>query len=290
MTAQTTEGAPAMAALREPKVYDRVAFLPVGQLRIDPRYQRNISDPRIRRMSSNFDVNKADTLTVSARPDGFYVLDGQHRLIAARKASISGLWCLIHTDLSSTDEAALFVSLNTERTRPGADDIFKARLTYDPIAQDIERVVTEAGWVIKMKSHDIRRPRQTVGVVPLERWYLFGGPKFLATVLRISSEAWPDDIDNGRSQVLDAIGAFLALYEKEPLFKLDRLIAKLAEQSVTGFRQMLMAHKTGFSVSTQRGVGIDVILMIYNRSARGRFLPSLTLGERITRMREHQND
>lgn len=74
-----------------PRPSQRVAFLPTGHLRIDPSYQRDVNEPRIKRMAAAWDDRRADTLTVSARDGSFYVLDGQHRLLAARMAGIASM-------------------------------------------------------------------------------------------------------------------------------------------------------------------------------------------------------
>lgn len=281
-----------MALEAKAQIVERVSFLPVGELRIDPTYQRDLSLPKVRRIASSWSDAKADSITVSARANGFYVLDGQHRLAAARIAHVVGLWALIHVGLSQAEEAELFVALNTERTRPKALALFKSRLTYDPIAREIVEIAESEGWMIQMTDNTIRHPRRTLAVAMLDSLYAAGGPDLVRRTLSVAGSAWPEDLDAGRADVLGSVGEFIRVYKTHPRFDIARLTTKLSEKPVVAIRQRIRAlYSLSGSGGTRAGgdqtrAGLDAVLESYNRALRSGWLPALTVPQRLALIRD----
>jgi len=101
------------------------------QLEIDPRYQRSIenaeSQALIVDIALNWHWGRAQVLTVSRRDGRLYVVDGQHRLAAAKlRGDIQQLPCLIEEFVDVAEEAALFNDLNDKRRPVSAIDKFRA--------------------------------------------------------------------------------------------------------------------------------------------------------------------
>lgn len=91
-----------------------------SQLAIDPTYQRDLDRNSLRmidRIAREWDWGLCQPLVVASRPGGsYYVIDGQHRLEAARlRGDIEQLPCVILYPGDPADEAATFVKLNQER-------------------------------------------------------------------------------------------------------------------------------------------------------------------------------
>jgi hypothetical protein len=98
-----------------------VAWLPLGKLRIDPRYQRDILDngkTNIRKIIEGFNWRKFGVVVVGRRPGGiFAIIDGQHRAVAAlMHGGIPDVPCLI-LDGGLQVEAATFSAINGAVTR-----------------------------------------------------------------------------------------------------------------------------------------------------------------------------
>ncbi|MFO6447847.1 DUF6551 family protein [Erythrobacter sp. NE805] len=104
-----------------------------GQLEIDPTYQRSIDNPESQALIADIALNwhwgRAQVLTVSRREGRLYVVDGQHRLAAAKlRGDIQQLPCLIEEFADVAEEAQLFGDLNDRRRPVSAIDKFRAAL------------------------------------------------------------------------------------------------------------------------------------------------------------------
>lgn len=110
-------------------------YCPVEQLQIDAAYQRSLdfgpSQTLIRRLAMYWDWGLCQPLYVARRTDGgLYVVDGQHRLAAARlRGDVWQLPCVVREFASAAEEAASFVALNQERRPLTKLDLFKAAIT-----------------------------------------------------------------------------------------------------------------------------------------------------------------
>ena len=96
-------------------------------LKIDPSYQRAPDERRIRKIASNWDDLKANLVHVSHRPDGYYVIDGNHTRLACERAGRTDILCRVHEGLTINDEAQLFVELNMNNKKPTFAELLKAR-------------------------------------------------------------------------------------------------------------------------------------------------------------------
>lgn len=128
-----------------------IEWIGVGQLAVDNSYQRSTeakdSRKHIRAIAERWDWRLCAPLTVSRREDGLFVIDGQHRLEAARmRGDIPHLPCTIARFSSIAEEAGCFVSVNMARKRTTPLDNFRASLASgceDAIA--VQRLIREAG-------------------------------------------------------------------------------------------------------------------------------------------------
>lgn len=104
----------------------------IGDLNVDPAYQRSIeggqSKSLIRKIAMFWDWALFHPLSVARRADGsLWVIDGQHRLAAARlRRDLYDLPCVVGPSRSLADEAASFVAMNIQRRAMTKLDLFKA--------------------------------------------------------------------------------------------------------------------------------------------------------------------
>lgn len=129
-------------------------FMRCEDLRIDPLYQRDLhgsaSQALIRRIAQHWDWDLCQPLVVARRQDlteRLFVIDGQHRLEAARiRGDIAQLPCVILNYASAAEEAAAFVNLNQQRKPLSRIDVFKAAvLSQTGAAPKIAAAITAAG-------------------------------------------------------------------------------------------------------------------------------------------------
>lgn len=127
-------------------------YCPVEQLQIDAAYQRGMeagsSVTLIRRIAIYWDWGLCQPLFVARRSNGgLFVVDGQHRLAAARlRGDIWQLPCVVREFASAAGEAASFVALNQERRPLTKLDLFKAAIAAgDQEAKVILAALERAG-------------------------------------------------------------------------------------------------------------------------------------------------
>ena len=149
--------------------------LPKEEFSIDPRVQRHLNEPRVQQMAADFRPDSMGLVTASLRADGqTYILDGAHRVAAARRAHYTGMIATrLFTDLTLTEEAGLFLSLNNTK-QVQAIDKFKVRVTLgDRIAVNINTVLKAYGLHVDWSASTV--PSAISAIVTLEKIYRGAG-------------------------------------------------------------------------------------------------------------------
>lgn len=144
----------------------------IGDLQVDSAYQRSIdagtSQTLIRRIAMFWDWSLFQPLAVSRRADGtLWVVDGQHRLAAARmRNDIYDLPCVVTAYAAMADEAASFVAMNQQRRPLNAIDLFRAALAAgDDEATQVQALIDAAGLSLAPHSnHTAWKPRMVSNI------------------------------------------------------------------------------------------------------------------------------
>lgn len=171
----------------------------VGDLKIDPAYQRAIDSPAsqrlIKEIASNWDWDLCSVLLVAERSgEGMFVIDGQHRLAAAQlRPDVPHLPCVIIRSESREAEAKRFVAINTQRKTVTPLDKFHARLMVgDEEAVAINSLVVSAGLRVGKSPWTIK-DGEICAVAVITRMFRQYGPKILSAALVNMAEAWPGE-------------------------------------------------------------------------------------------------
>jgi hypothetical protein len=91
-------------------------YLDKTVLEIDHHYQRHAKNARVLRLAKRWNWLACGVLTVAKRGSRYYVVDGQHRLMAAlKRGDIDRLPCLVFESVDVRDEAVAFRDANKER-------------------------------------------------------------------------------------------------------------------------------------------------------------------------------
>lgn len=121
-----------------------LSWVPVGDLQIDPRYQRSLNQQKLDALEKGFDIRKFGTLDAALRGDGsLWVTNGGHRrTIALKKYGPEYLVpVLALLDTTLEDEAATFVGINDQRhlSKP---QLHKAQvIAGDPISKRLQAIL-----------------------------------------------------------------------------------------------------------------------------------------------------
>lgn len=143
-------------------VLPTLQYLLPQQLQIDDSYQRSIDNPKseklIKKIAQQWNWDRCLPLVVSRRENGdLYVIDGQHRLAAARlRGDIAQLPAVVGNYASAAEEAANFVHLNQERVALNSLQLFHAAVAGgDKVAVEIAAAIEAAGLKVA-KSQNLK--------------------------------------------------------------------------------------------------------------------------------------
>lgn len=134
----------------------------VGQLKwilknkiyVDHTYQRDkISPNTIRTIKANWNWLAFGALIIAERDGTFFVVDGQHRLMAAMSiAEIEYIPCVVYPSSSIVEEAQSFLSANSSRSPVSSIDKYRASLVAnDKLALVVDQLLSDLGIKITTK-------------------------------------------------------------------------------------------------------------------------------------------
>jgi hypothetical protein len=193
-------------------------YCAVEQLKVDDSYQRSLeatnSITLIRRIAMYWDWGLCQPLYVSRRADhGLYVVDGQHRLAAARlRADIWQLPCVVRSFDSAEQEAAAFVALNQERRPLNKLQIFKAAIAAgDFEAAQIVKCVEEAGLSIASSTNIESCPEGALSSIGgLQHCYRVHGVQVLTAALDVLAQSYKGQVLRYAGTLFPGIAAIVA--------------------------------------------------------------------------------
>ena len=124
-------------------------------LQIHPAYQRDVIPAKVKEITANWSWVGAGAIVVGERGGEFWVIDGQHRVLAAkRRSDITHLPCVVFQTDGVKQEAVAFLDLNTGRKPVSSIGKFKAMLAAgDEAASTVHRVMEELGVTPKATAN-----------------------------------------------------------------------------------------------------------------------------------------
>lgn len=117
-------------------------------------YQREAYQGKILELASSWSWIACGALIVAERDGIFWVIDGQHRKLAAdRRSDISSLPCMVFRVAGVKNEASAFLASNTNRRNVSALDKYRASLAAEhDTAASVQMALDEAGLHITQSS------------------------------------------------------------------------------------------------------------------------------------------
>lgn len=275
-TQSTTTPKPHIARLDKPS---RLEELDCTQFSIDPRVQRQLNEQRVEIMSQDFKPHALGLITASRRIDGhLYVLDGAHRVSAARKAKYSGLLAArVFEGLTLEEEAGMFLTTNSTRAVQPIDK-FKVRVTMgDPAAVSINNVLKHYGLQVNWAGNGAINAVSAVGT--LEKVYYGAGvrphgqyPDLVDRVIGSIHRAYGPDGEriNYSRTMLEGLGILWATFGKriDPE-RLTQVLQDTVPRQINAQARTLRDAKGG----TIGENGAEVLHRLYNHRYRGGKLP-----------------
>jgi hypothetical protein len=118
-----------------------------NDLQIDHTYQRNANDMKLMAIARDWSWIACGSIVVADREGVLFVVDGQHRVMAARKRSdITELPCLVFKTHEAKQEAKGFLAAQTQRKPITSVEKFRALVTVeDPAAMVVQELLNSTG-------------------------------------------------------------------------------------------------------------------------------------------------
>lgn len=201
-----------LAAVYVPPDYEPHA-LPVGELHVDPRYQRTLDRKRVLEIVKNYNPTLMKPIDVNMRQDGsLWICDGMHRREVVREMNGENalIDCHVYFGLSLAQEAALF-NQQKARVDPSPIAAFRSGLVaqQEPYVS-LARVVHEAGWhVAEGTARDIKAPGSLIAI-----WTRYQDKTVLVQVLDVYSRAFGFERPPNAAWIT-GLGTFVAWYQGE---------------------------------------------------------------------------
>lgn len=245
--------------------------LPFKHMIVD-EYQRPLST-FVEKVIREFEPALVGTLTVSKRSATRYALiDGQTRVEGMKELGHTEWACLVYTDLTREQEAAMFAKLVTERRGIQAGDRFKAQvIAGEPVAVEIDEIVRSEGFEIG-QIHAAPNAIAAAASLEFAYWGASGAtvrrtatPELLRRTLQAIKACWPRLPDTARGQM---IIKGMALFLREVDADMDKLAANVGKLQPSELGKRATALKEGKGVTSNSPAFMaEVIENQYRRSA-----------------------
>ncbi len=167
-------------------------WVPVSELHINSTYQRAVSTKRgqaiIKEIVEFFKWSRFQPVTITENSEGgYWVIDGQHRMIAAQQRGIESIPAVLLTGLSNEQQAHVFVGINAKRVTVNAQALHHALVASGDIeANRVKKCCDAAGVVIPKypKMLKFLRPEECLSIGTLKTGIKKFGEQAVINVLR----------------------------------------------------------------------------------------------------------
>jgi len=184
-------------------------MLPVKTLKFSD-YNRDVQINRVKKMVKKYNPLMVGVLTVSKRPNGFYVVDGQNRLAMLKTLGIQEVICQISSDLDYEDEARLFVDLGNSTKAISYFDKFRGRLeSKEPQAIRIKDITEKAG--LRIGKNGGQSNNKIVSLKVLDDMYADIGEEGLFRTLSLIKKTWNGAMKSLEAPILKGVGILVKL-------------------------------------------------------------------------------
>ena len=130
----------------------RYAVIPLSALAVEPIYQKIRAQHgmnNVHRIAATWEEAKYDPIKVVYRDDKFFIVDGNHRMMAAKERGMDSLYCEIIQAKTLQEEIRIFRELNQVKTRFNLSDNFPAMVWEgNPAAVIVQNTCDEMGFLI----------------------------------------------------------------------------------------------------------------------------------------------
>lgn len=250
-----------------------IRSVPIGQMFVDPRYQRHLKVGRAQDIADHFDWSAFGVPVLSRRDDGRYAeVDCQHRIEAAKLIGLGDAepMCEVFEGLTVAEEAALFRDRNNMEKVPLVDR-FRARLVAgEERALDMMRILDRHGWKLQASSSG---PGYFAAIGKLEKLYN-ASPLAAERTIAVLTRSWGYDPIAASGLLVDGLGRVFVRFGGQ--VEIDDLVDRLSRfpGGASSFLGQARGLQPIIGGTVGRAVG-EKVIDLYNVRRKKTALPSL---------------
>lgn len=243
----------------------RLKWVPLADMVVNPKAQRELNNAWVAKIASGFDPEQLGHPTLSYRNGKYFIVDGQHRVEATRRAIGPDqlMQCWVHEGLDEAGEANMFRRLNDQK-QVTALAKFQVAVTAGWAKElDIDRIVRANGCSVSKNK--------TVGAVScvgtLYKVYDANGGIALGRALRLLLQGCGDA--GLTAAFIEGMGMVVGTYNGA----LDdaHMLRRLHEYPGGTAGLMNAANQTKLSTGHSMGQCVAATIVdAYNRGKQGR--------------------
>lgn len=228
-------------------------------LTINPNAQRELKPKHVREIVNDFNPLLVNPIKVSFRNGRYWVIDGQHTLVAL-KAIHKGdctVRCKVYYGLTENDESKLFIQQNGHSAPVSTGD--KLRVLYrqgDEEVLDFVRATELAGVRIDFGRGMARN--KIIAVSAAYSIYRKLPRELYIETLALIREAWDGDPSGFQREILQGVSHVVRIYHGE--FKPREMSRKLSKVAPA----QIIREGKGFGTGTAQVMYAKAVLRIYN--------------------------
>lgn len=251
--------------------------LPTSKITSGLPYQRPVEEKVVDRLIAEWDDRLLDPLTISFRDGRFNLIDGQHRIAAARKKNGGRdvmMPCMVFSGLTYEQEAELCYKLDKAKRRLSLAQSTNALMesgTNEEI-NEIRRILQQEGFVWALNKRRAKAHEIAITEAVVHAYHDLGATLF-ARMLHLLEITWHGDAGCLNATMFAGMSLFIKTYG-------SILDDKAFAQRLSLFDpiEIVRRSKADFSTSNRGLRCAKVILEKYNSKRGGRKLDYLLHG------------
>ncbi len=248
-----------------------LAWLRIDALQVDRRYQRDTGSKRskklIAQIAANFRWAMFGAVQVARSPGGkFAIIDGQHRVEAARRAGFEQVPCIVVQADSVNDQALAFLAANRDRVIVNPMALHHALVAAGDSSSGAVQAVADAAGVT-LPPYPVpaaqMKPGQTVALGAIAAVLRDHGAAHAELVLRALAAAFEGQAGRLRGPLIRAAALILAPPHEG---RRDRLVAVLRALPAADLDYMVLDFRVENEGAIERDCLQSILLdLIYQR-------------------------
>ena len=198
----------------------------IENIKVDMNYQRIPNEGKIKDIIKKFKEKAVGNILVSKREDGYYVVDGQHRLLAMAKLGYTKIMCEILTNLTVNQEAELFYYLSKSKPQTPLERYKSLKASGDEEIKELDELVEKYKFRITNGGSNMKNILNSFTAL----YTCFKKDKYmLHKTLDVLHRAWEGE--SPTSNTLSGLYYFLENTSKYDTFDFEGFIKQLSKKT-----------------------------------------------------------